>query len=231
MSDYDVNPLDRVEPIDVKMSIQFQYLILNYQTNIKLEPNSQFLIYVNGLIYDRNGYSGKKYLIPLNILVNYKYFAVTVIKNGLSNIYDPFNGVEYNMFSLIFKDIVLSSDRYVCGSPQIFNSNDLNKPNFIPSSYNQKGITICNNDIVDINERIRLIGDKLVNKPAIKKQLVLKVNDYRYFTEWDIQAFRTGKIRQVPCSPYRKLSYKTCSKATIGSNKFPISDLTVNRNN
>lgn len=218
-SDYSVDPLERVYPIKVEISVQNSTLTIYYQTNIPLVGNSQFLVYVNGSIFDRNGVSGKQYKVALKTLVDFKYFAVVVIPPGLSETYDPLCNIEYNMFSIILKDSVLDVDEYVCDALPIYDLN--NKPNFVDPSYKQKGITI------DRGSKVHRCAT--ATKPAGPSRSVISINDYRYFTNWDIQAYRTGKLRRVPCSPYYKPAYATCSKARTGDGLIPISNLIVEK--
>jgi hypothetical protein len=214
--DFTGQPLDLVNPDHVEISYTYSKVTLFYFANVATQPGNQFLVYFNGEIVDRHGQSGKSYSRTPRELVDLKTFAVIVIPGGLPDDYNPLCGVEVDMFEKVYKDITLPEDNYTCEGPPIEeNINGTIRANYVKPEWDQKGHSICPNSKVTLKARTKLMNGELVDKPESSVRPVLVVRDYRFFTNFDFQAYKAARLRAVPCSPYRFVSYKTGNFVTL----------------
>ena len=200
----------------VEISMQYKKVVLYYYPESQLPIGSQYYIFFNGVQVDDNGYSGKEYLMSCKDIADLSYFAVSI---------DPDTITDMNMFNRIIKDHVLDTDDYVCSLANGLYESD-GKPNFVKPEWGMKGKTIRRGSIVSLMERRRLKGDIFIIKPAGQSMPVVKIKDYRYYTNFDIQAYRASRIRKCLCAPYRYPAYRTTGRV---NGEQPIDELNVNK--
>lgn len=124
-------------------------------------------------------------------------------------------------------DPILWTDYYVCPNRPITEEHfNTVRNNYISPEAKQLGFTVTRGTVVRLKaNRRRLVNHEIITKPAGQPHQVLKIDDYRYFTQFDQQAFQTNPRLNIPCQPYRFPATATTVFATTAEGKVPLSDL------
>lgn len=225
--DYAGDPTSWFVPIEAAINFVQRTLTLFYDTTNDLLPGSTINVYANGVIIDKNGSSGKQYTLSVEDLQVLYAIALAAVAPGVdSPDYDPLCGEVRNMFKFK-KDFIPWQDFYVCPPRPLCEQHyGKQRCNYISPEMKQQGFTVTRGTVVQQRAgRRRLVDRKIVQKPVGQPRYVLKIDDYRYFTQFDQQAFQTNPGMTVPCQPYRFPSTATTVFATIPEGKSALSDL------
>jgi hypothetical protein len=224
-NDFTGDPLTFIQPRKVVISVIKKTVKLIYEPEIFLPEGSTYIVYINGVIIDRNGASEKVYTVSQTAGLN---FAVVPIAPSIINPnYDPLCGIVVNMFNNIEKDVIEVGDGYIYPNiPTSIEYFDKIKLNYVPVSAGVLSKSIRRGSVARLAAgRRELVNGKFINKPAGDLRCVQKIQDYFYSTQYDQQANRTAPI--LTYSSYKLPAFRTARSVNLDNGKVPLDSVEV----
>lgn len=216
-------------PTEVFVSYRQRTISVYYKPAIHIPSSAKAYLFLNGKILDKDYVSGKHVQFSDISEVQLPLVAVVPVTGaGLNDpTYNPLCGQVISMFSLIARDIILSTDDFVCQPIDIFTPHHgVVHKNFIDPSFNQKSVTIAIGDEAHLAAgRLRVVGQEIIAKPAGTTRRVISLRDYRFHIGFDKSAFQIQVGGKAQCYPYP--AKRTTKFARIPEGVFSLEELSL----
>jgi len=125
-------------------------------------------------------------------------------------------------------NVIRPEDEFICeGRETVTTIFDKTYKNYVDKDWNVKGASIVKGKQTNLKRRDRVQGNKLVNKKPGRRRRMIKVRDYRHYSDFDRSAYRVRRGKKVPCTPYPWPAHATAQKVTIAEGEFHIAELNI----
>ena len=197
---------EKIRPIEAYVNVSYNTFKLTYNVYV---GSVKLYVYANNDIVDRDGQSSKEYQTADAMLLN-KFAVIPVPITDDSPTYDPLCGERLDLFP-IRRNAILPEERYVCPAPPTYDSHG--SPNFIPTSYEQRAITVYKGK-----------GTYVLMSESKQPRAIVGIRDYRFVNQFDVMAYRVNR-KLVNCTPYRLPARSTAVFASLQDGPHPVTNL------
>jgi len=200
---------DEIRPVLVDISVKLLQFTIYFDLKRIFPAGTTFLLYVNGLVVDRNTSNAKAYSFVLADLGSLNNFIVIPVAPGVDySGYDPLCGQTGIQEFPIQKDIALVSDNYIwqC-DPKVNTYKGKDYDNYIGVDKVALGLTVTKGMTARLAPNRRaLVNGQFIDKSAGPHRKVLGIRDYRVAPPFDKKGWVgdptvTYKCKFIPARP------------------------------